>query len=232
MAQTGTWPLLRVSNLDALLVWLDGGLCAQQASHSFWIDGRQLPLCARDLGLFAAFLLAATLAPRYAPGVRPKSTRREANPKEFMAGAMAASGFPAARLPGQFRWLFGLLPLVFDGSNSFGAVNLGLSLYAPSNVWRLASGVLAGACLALALTPSSAAWSRRALLGLALLPVLGLVNAYLAAALLGTAGALALTATANRLARPSLSAPIAWLIALPELVLLALAKQGALLLVR
>jgi hypothetical protein len=108
MAQTGTWPLLRVSNLDALLVWLDGGLCAQQASHSFWIDGRQLPLCARDLGLFAAFLLAATLAPRYAPGVRQKSTRREANPKEFMTSSLAASGFPATPLAAQSAQVVGI----------------------------------------------------------------------------------------------------------------------------
>ena len=51
-----------MSSLDAALVWLDSGVCSQIPSHSFWLAGHQLPLCARDLGLFGAFLLALPFA--------------------------------------------------------------------------------------------------------------------------------------------------------------------------
>ena len=47
-----------MTGVDAALIWLDSGVCSQNAAHSFWLAGRPLPLCARDLGLFGAFLLA------------------------------------------------------------------------------------------------------------------------------------------------------------------------------
>src|SRR2546425_9345983 len=56
------WPC--VSSLDALLIWLNSGVCSQNPAHSFWIDGRPLPLCARDLRLFGGFLLASLFAGR------------------------------------------------------------------------------------------------------------------------------------------------------------------------
>ena len=65
-----------MSSLDAAVVWLDSGVCSQAASHSFWLAGRPLPLCARDLGLFGAFLLALPFVrgpgrPRWLWGLAP-----------------------------------------------------------------------------------------------------------------------------------------------------------------
>src|SRR5262249_16577520 len=34
---------------------LDGGVCAQMPGHSFWIGGEQLPLCARNSGIYMGF---------------------------------------------------------------------------------------------------------------------------------------------------------------------------------
>ena len=34
---------------------LDGGICAQAPSHSFWPGGQQLPLCSRNTGIYSGF---------------------------------------------------------------------------------------------------------------------------------------------------------------------------------
>jgi len=184
-----------VSSLDAALVWLDSGVCSQNPGHSFWLDGRPLPLCARNLGLFGAFLLASSLLARFR--LRPNS-----------------------------YWLVGLVPLLIDGANSFAAGTLGLGLYAPGNLFRLATGVLAGVCLALAAArhlPRAPLWPPVALAILLLLPTLALQLA-----LLGAAGVLSLLAFANTLARPALQPGFAWALTLPELATLALLKHSAL----
>jgi len=214
MAPTATWPSPVVSSFDALLTWLDGGVCSQIPSHSFWIAGQPLPLCARDLGLFGAFLLTLPFAPR---------SRR-------------------------LVWLWGLAPLIVDGANSFAFETFHLSLYQPSNVARLATGALAGACLALAIAHLASRWQRQApalsaagdgasrlgAIGLLLVPagVALLAAPSLALGLLGTAGALSLIATANFLARPNLQRHLAWALTLPELALLATAKHGLLAVLR
>jgi uncharacterized membrane protein len=189
-----------VSSLDQLLVWLDSGVCSQTISHSFWLAGRPLPLCARDLGLFGAFLVALPFA---------RGRRGQA-------------------------WLWGLLPLVIDGANSFAFDALHWSLYDPSNPIRLATGVLAGASLAFAvpfheLVPLPWRWERlgEGTLAIAVTAAL-LVNPNLGLALFGTAGIVALIATANLLAKPAMARHLAWALALPELTLLATAKYGLL----
>jgi uncharacterized membrane protein len=53
-----------VSNLDAALIWLNSGVCSQNPAHSFWLEGRPLPLCARELGRFGGFLIASWFARR------------------------------------------------------------------------------------------------------------------------------------------------------------------------
>ena len=196
MAPTVTWPSPVVSSLDRLLLWLDSGVCSQIPSHSFWLAGHPLPLCARDLGLFGAFLLTLPFTPRSRP----------------------------------LSWLWALAPLILDGANSFAFETLNLSLYEPSNIVRLATGALAGACLALVLGPSL---SRRLVsVGISALAVLLLASPGLALGLLGTAGVLSLIATANLLARPSLQRRLAWALTLPELALLSVAKYGLLAVLR
>lgn len=206
MELSATWPSPIVTRLDALLVWLDGAVCSQAPGHSFWLAGQQLPLCARDLGLFGAFLLV----------------------------------LPFVRGAGQLRWLWGLGPLIIDGANSFVFDELGWAWYTPANGWRLATGIMAGISLAIVLAPAvrrtagHLATPRRIpsvpSLPLALFAaaVAWLAGPYPAVALLGTAGILALIAHANLLARPALSTPLAWALALPELALLAAAKDGLL----
>jgi uncharacterized membrane protein len=51
-----------VSSLDLAVVWLGSGVCSQNPAHSFWIGGRPLPMCARDLGLFGALGLTLPFA--------------------------------------------------------------------------------------------------------------------------------------------------------------------------
>jgi uncharacterized membrane protein len=227
--------------LGAILMWLDSGASSQIPSHSFWLAGQQLPLGARDLGLFGGFLLASALVPH---------TERA------------------------YIWLLGLAPLVLDGANSFAADALGVALYADNNILRLATGLLAGACVVPALAvrpfPSLTPWwptsqagacLRRArnstprpgagadvgnrggsqqasliAIGIAVAAALradpgaGLTATpadAVVASIIATIGVLGMLATANLLARP-MSRRSAWLLALPELAGLALMKQGAL----
>ena len=67
MAPIAISPWQCVSSLDTLLIWLNSGVCSQNPAHSFWLEGRPLPLCARDLGLFGGFLLASLLPVRRQP---------------------------------------------------------------------------------------------------------------------------------------------------------------------
>ena len=196
------WPC--VSSLDALLIWLNSGVCSQNPAHSFWIDGRPLPLCARDLGLFGGFLLASLFVGRR-----------------------------------QLWWLLGLAPLLVDGANSFAYDTVGLWIYAPTNLLRLVTGVLGGVGLARVchsepqaknLLVSTRRGRSFALLrmtcGTLPMLVLATLSPYFALALLATAGVLAMLAATNKLMRPD--ARLAWALALPELALLATAKQGLL----
>src|SRR5579871_5840400 len=45
---------------------LDGGICAQLPGHSFYPAGQQLPLCARNTGIYLGF--ASTLIVLYKSG--------------------------------------------------------------------------------------------------------------------------------------------------------------------
>jgi uncharacterized membrane protein len=110
---------------------LDGGICAQAASHSFWPGGQQLPLCSRNTGIYAGFtatLLMLTLS-----------------------GRLRASSFPG-------RWVLVVLgaAVVFmaeDGFNSF-FLDLGLPhLYQPHNLLRLFSGLGTGVAMCALIVP-------------------------------------------------------------------------------
>ena len=188
-------------NVSDVLLWLDSGVSNQDPSHTFWVTGQPLPLSARDFGLFSAFLIAALLLHH-------------------------ATARPV--------WLLGLLPLVFDSLNSFASGALGRSLYAPSNELRLATGLLAGLCLARALPLGllKGFGPRRAQTLSLLLMLLALVTIAIfapsvALAALGTVGVLVMLATANLLVR-RMPVTLAWLLAAPELAMLAALKQLAL----
>src|SRR5436853_7260076 len=58
--------LLPGSSLLDRLRWLDSGICAQLLTHSFYPGGERLPLCARNTGIYLAFIV--TLLTLYATG--------------------------------------------------------------------------------------------------------------------------------------------------------------------
>jgi uncharacterized membrane protein len=110
---------------------LDGGICAQAPTHSFFIDGQQLPLCSRNTGIYLGF--AATFFTLLALG-RLRSTR-----------------FPG-------KWAFVVLGaaalfMAEDGFNSF-LRDLGLPhLYTPFNPLRLVTGLGAGMAMCAFIVP-------------------------------------------------------------------------------
>ncbi len=116
--------------IDRLRV-LVSGICAQLPTHSFYPGGVQLPLCARNTGIYLSFSLSVI--------------------------TLVARGYGrSARLPG--RWvacvlLLGIGAMALDGFNSL-FLDLGLPhLYQPQNLLRLATGLLAGTAMAAFLAP-------------------------------------------------------------------------------
>lgn len=111
--------------LFGYLAFLTQGLCAQVAGHSFRPAGVQLPLCARDTGLFLAFFL--TLAWRAGRGARGTAIPRP--------GMLVILGC-------------GPLAMLVDGLNSL-AADLGATpLYPSGNALRLLTGLAAGVAAA------------------------------------------------------------------------------------
>ncbi|HLZ21914.1 MAG TPA: DUF2085 domain-containing protein [Ktedonobacterales bacterium] len=110
---------------------LDGGICAQIPSHSFFPGGQQLPLCSRNTGIYSGFT-AATLV------------------------LWATGRIRSAQLPSKWVSLvFGLcvLILAIDGFNSL-FLDLGLPhLYQPHNLLRLATGLGTGTAMAAFIIP-------------------------------------------------------------------------------
>lgn len=113
------------------LRWLTSGICAQFPSHSFFPGGIQLPLCARNTGIYLGFVV--TLCTLHA------TRRRRA--QRFPPWAIAALLF------------VGICALAVDGLNSF-FLDIGLPhLYQPNNLLRLATGLLTGLALAALILP-------------------------------------------------------------------------------
>ena len=110
---------------------LDGGICAQLPTHSFFFDGQQLPLCSRNTGIYSGF--AATLLVIWATGRQR-----------------------ASRLPG--KWVaivlgLAVLAMAVDGFNSL-FLDLGLPhLYQPHNLLRLITGLGTGTAMAAFIVP-------------------------------------------------------------------------------
>ena len=110
---------------------LDGGICAQAGSHSFYPAGQQLPLCARNTGIYLGFT-SATLVLLFSRRLRADSFP-SAPIMLLLGGAVAAMGV--------------------DGVNSL-LLDLRLPhLYQPHNLLRLASGLGTGVAMAAFLIP-------------------------------------------------------------------------------
>jgi uncharacterized membrane protein len=110
---------------------LDGGICAQLPGHSFYPAGQQLPLCARNTGVYLGFALG------------------------FLT-LLGTGRVRASRLP---RWPVALLLVALvgfmavDGFNSL-FLDLGLPhLYQPQNLLRLTTGLGAGVAMVAFITP-------------------------------------------------------------------------------
>jgi uncharacterized membrane protein len=117
------WPLAEKAH--ALL----HGLCAQRPSHSFTFGGRDLPFDARMTGIYAGFCFSAIVL------VARGRHRAGKLPRLWVIAALALLGGAMA----------------LDGFNSlFLDLNLP-TLYAPSNVLRLATGLGVGIVLAVAI---------------------------------------------------------------------------------
>lgn len=119
---------------------LDGGICAQLPSHSFFPGGQQLPLCSRNTGIYTGFASATVVL-------------------------WATGRIRSAQLPG--KWVSLVLGLcvcilAIDGFNSL-FLDLGLPhLYQPHNLLRLATGLGTGTAMAAFLIPvaNTLIWKR------------------------------------------------------------------------
>lgn len=110
---------------------LDGGICSQLPGHSFFPAGQQLPLCARNSGIYLGF--ACTFF------VLIKSGRIRASQLPPVAILLTLGGCVAI--------------LGIDGFNSF-FLDLGLPhLYQPNNLLRLATGLGTGTAIAALVVP-------------------------------------------------------------------------------
>lgn len=131
------WP--GATLLDRLRA-LDGGICAQLPTHSFYPGGQRLPLCARNTGIYLGYIIAF---------VALSLTRRA-----------RAAQFP--RWPMALVMLACITALGIDGFNSL-FLDLHLPhLYQPHNLIRLTTGLLTGASMACFLLPvtNSVLWKQ------------------------------------------------------------------------
>lgn len=122
------WP--GATLLDRLRA-LDGGICAQLPTHSFYPGGQRLPLCSRNTGIYLGYMLTFITL--------------------FLTGRGRATQFP--RWPMALALLACVAALGIDGFNSL-FLDLHLPhLYQPDNLLRLTTGLFTGAAMACFLLP-------------------------------------------------------------------------------
>lgn len=108
-------------------------VCHQLPTHSFFVGGEQLPLCARCTGIYIGFLVGLI-------GMA-------------LLGKLGATRLPP--LPVTAVLVVTMVAMVFDGFNSLTAsLPESIQAYQPTNLLRLATGLGAGAALALLMVPS------------------------------------------------------------------------------
>lgn len=59
---------------SAALYLIGSSICHQRPDRSFWLDGLQLPVCARCLGIYGGAALGCAVAPFIPLGRRPRRT--------------------------------------------------------------------------------------------------------------------------------------------------------------
>jgi uncharacterized membrane protein len=124
-------PLWHLPFLDKMDV-VGSAVCGRLPDHSFFIAGRQLPLCARCTGTFTGALLGFL-------GLLLLRKRR-------------AAQMPPAPVVGLLIGFIFLMAI--DGLNSYLSLLLGRSLlYTPHNLLRLATGTLHGLALSIIVFP-------------------------------------------------------------------------------
>ncbi len=102
------------------------GLVAQQ--HNIFVGGMQLPLCARNLGIYSSFLVTIGYL--------------------WVRGRQHAGGFPPR--PITITLLTLVLIMIVDGFNSMAATMGRVPLYPPYNVLRILTGIGMGMAIAVA----------------------------------------------------------------------------------
>ena len=153
------------------LILLNMGVCPQRPAHSYFFEGRQMPLEARMVGIFAGFGLTIFFL--------------------WLVGRGRALEWPRRSLSLVLAAL--VAPMVFDGLNST-FFDLGWpTLYEPHNWLRVVTGTLSGVGLAGLILPAfgMVVWRRGYLtstfkswseIGLALIPamlyILGVISGW------------------------------------------------------
>src|SRR5690242_4431811 len=122
------WP--GATLLDRLRA-LDGGICAQLPTHSFYPGGERLPLCARNTGIYLGFSITTITL--------------------FVTRRWRAINFP--RWPIALVLLACVLVLGVDGFNSLFLDLHQPHLYQPHNLIRLTTGLFTGMAMASFLLP-------------------------------------------------------------------------------
>ncbi|MDI6843510.1 MAG: DUF2085 domain-containing protein [Anaerosomatales bacterium] len=112
--------------LEQLFRVLGYGLCHQLPERSFFAGGFQLPVCARDTGIYAGFALSLLAIAALERGRRPTEL-----PRAWILAAGAA----------------GVAAMIADGVSSYAG------LRETTNALRLATGLAAGWALPLAVVP-------------------------------------------------------------------------------
>ena len=122
--------------VNTALHWLGYGLCHQLPDRSFFGGGQQLPVCARDTGIYLGFVVALLVMTRLDRG-----RRRTGMPPAWLLGV----GFAA------------IVALGWDGITSYAG------LRTTTNVIRLATGTGAGFAIALVIGPllNTQLWRQR-----------------------------------------------------------------------
>jgi len=135
--------------LEAALHWLGFGLCHQLPARSFFAGGYQLPVCARDTGIYLGFVVALLVA-----AFLDRGRRRTGMPPAWLLGV----GFAAVALLG------------WDGVTSY------MGLRPTTNLIRLATGAGTGFAIALVIVPllNAQLWKRRSAERLLAAPLEGL----------------------------------------------------------
>jgi uncharacterized membrane protein len=122
--------------LSAAFHWLGYGLCHQLPARTLAAGVYQLPVCARDTGIYLGFVVAVAVA-----ALLDRGRRRTGMPPAWLLGVGSAA----------VAWL------AWDGVTSY------LALRPTTNLLRLATGIGTGYALALVMVPllNTQLWKRR-----------------------------------------------------------------------